>query len=410
MSTTSGTEAQMVASGPQMQSASTGNRRARRSWPVALIAFLAIAGILVSGILRRVRARAVVTAETAAMAVPLVNVVSPQRTAPSHELLLPGNVEPYMTAPIYARTSGYVKMWYVDIGARVKKGQLLAEIDTPEVDQQLQQSRGNLATAQANLRLAEITKNRYQDLLKTNAVSQQDVDNAAGTYNANNSIVQANQANVKQLETLQSFEKIYAPFDGIVTVRNVDVGDLINSGSAPGTRTDLFHIAQPGKLRVYVYVPQEYSQAATPGLTAELTLDEFPGRRFQGKLVRTANAINNATRTLQAEVDVDNPTGKLLSGSYAEVHLKLPVLASTHLLPVDTLLFRSEGLEVAVVKDSKVVLTQVTPGHDFGDQIEILSGLNGDESVIENPPDSVLAGQQVQIAKAAPTSGAGGGQ
>jgi len=410
MSTTSGTEAQMVASGPQMQSASTGNRRARRSWPVALIAFLVIAGILVSGILRRVRARAVVTAETAAMAVPLVNVVSPQRTAPSHELLLPGNVEPYMTAPIYARTSGYVKMWYVDIGARVKKGQLLAEIDTPEVDQQLQQSRGNLATAQANLRLAEITKNRYQDLLKTNAVSQQDVDNAAGTYNANNSIVQANQANVKQLETLQSFEKIYAPFDGIVTVRNVDVGDLINSGSAPGTRTDLFHIAQPGKLRVYVYVPQEYSQAATPGLTAELTLDEFPGRRFQGKLVRTANAINNATRTLQAEVDVDNPTGKLLSGSYAEVHLKLPVLASTHLLPVDTLLFRSEGLEVAVVKDSKVVLTQVTPGHDFGDQIEILSGLNGDESVIENPPDSVLAGQQVQIAKAAPTSGAGGGQ
>ena len=410
MSTTSGTEAQMVASGPQMQSASTGNRRARRSWPVALIAFLAIAGILVSGILRRVRARAVVTAETAAMAVPLVNVVSPQRTAPSHELLLPGNVEPYMTAPIYARTSGYVKMWYVDIGARVKKGQLLAEIDTPEVDQQLQQSRGNLATAQANLRLAEITKNRYQDLLKTNAVSQQDVDNAAGTYNANNSIVQANQANVKQLETLQSFEKIYAPFDGIVTVRNVDVGDLINSGSAPGTRTDLFHIAQPGKLRVYVYVPQEYSQAATPGLTAELTLDEFPGRRFQGKLVRTANAINNATRTLQAEVDVDNPTGKLLSGSYAEVHLKLPVLASTHLLPVDTLLFRSEGLQVAVVKDSKVVLTQVTPGHDFGDQIEILSGLNGDESVIENPPDSVLAGQQVQIAKAAPTSGAGGGQ
>jgi len=394
----------------QIQSAFGGKHRTRRSWLVALIAFLAVAGILVSGILRRVRVRATVSAETAAMAVPLVNVVSPQRAAPSHELVLPGNVEPYMTAPIYSRTSGYVKKWYVDIGARVKKGQLLAEIDTPEVDQQLQQSRGNLATAEANLRLAEITKNRYQDLLKTNAVSQQDVDNAAGTYNANNSIVQANQANVKQLETLQSFEKIYAPFDGIVTVRNVDVGDLINSGSAPGTRTDLFHIAQPGKLRVYVYVPQEYSQAATPGLTAELTLDEFPGRRFQGKLVRTANAINNATRTLQAEVDVDNPTGKLLSGSYAEVHLKLPGLASTHLLPVDTLLFRSEGLQVAVVKDSKVVLTQVTPGHDFGDQIEILSGLNGDESVIQNPPDSVLAGQQVQTTKAAPPSGAGGGQ
>jgi len=403
-------ETEVVANATQMQSVSSGKHRAIRAWLVGVIAFLAAAGIVVSGILQRIHAHAAVSIETAAMAVPLVNVVSPQRTAPSHELVLPGNVEPYMTAPIYSRTSGYVKKWYVDIGARVKTGQLLAEIDTPEVDQQLQQSRSNLATAEANLRLAEITKNRYQELLKTNAVSQQDADNAVGTYNANNSIVQANQANVKQLETLQSFEKIYAPFDGIVTVRNVDVGDLINSGSAPGTKTDLFHIAQPGKLRVYVYVPQEYSQEAAPGLTAELTLAEFPGRRFPGKLVRTANAINNATRTLQVEVDVDNPTGKLLSGSYAEVHLKLPGLASSLLLPVDTLLFRSEGLQVAVVKDGKVLLTQVTPGHDFGNQIEILSGLSGNESVIQNPPDSVLSGQQVQIAKAASPSGTGGGQ
>ena len=401
---------QVVTKGPEIQTVLAGKHRARRAWLVGFIVFLVVAGIVVFGILQRVRAHAVVSTETAALAVPLVNVVSPQRTAPSHELVLPGNVEPYMTAPIYSRTSGYVNKWYVDIGARVKKGQLLAEIDTPEVDQQLQQSRSNLATAEANLRLAEITKNRYQDLLKTNAVSQQDADNAVGTYNANNSIVQANQANVKQLETLQSFEKIYAPFDGIVTVRNVDVGDLINSGSAPGTRTDLFHIAQPGKLRVYVYVPQEYSQAAAPGLTADLTLAEFPGRRFPGRLVRTANAINNTTRTLQVEVDVDNPTGKLLSGSYAEVHLKLPGLTSTYLLPVETLVFRSEGLQVAVVNNGRVVLTQVTPGHDFGDQIEILSGLNGNESVIQNPPDSVLAGQQVQIAKAASSSSAGGGQ
>src|SRR6202171_1470453 len=404
------TEAKVVVNGPPIQGASSGKHPARRGWLAALIAFLAVAGILVSGILRRVRARAAVTAETTAMAVPVVNVVSPQRTAPSHELVLPGNVEPYMTAPIYSRTSGYVKKWYLDIGARVKKGQLLAEIDTPEVDQQLQQSRSNLATAEANLKLAEITNNRYQGLLKTNAVAQQDADNAAGTFNANQTTVQAMQANVKQLETLQSFEKIYAPFDGIVTVLTVDVGDLINSGSAPGTKTDLFHVAQPEKFRVYVYVPEEYSQAATPGLAAELTLAEFPGRRFPGKLVRTANAITLATRTLQAEVDVDNPTGKLLSGSYAEVHLKLAGLASTHLLPVDTLLFRSEGLQVAVVKDGKVVLTQVTPGHDFGNQIEILSGLNGDESVIQNPPDSILTGQQVQIAKTASPSGGGRGQ
>ncbi|PYK95854.1 MAG: efflux transporter periplasmic adaptor subunit, partial [Verrucomicrobia bacterium] len=257
-----------------------------------------------SGILQRVRARAVVNTETAAMAVPTVIVVTPQAGAPSNELVLPGNVEPYIAAPIFARTNGYVKRWYVDIGARVRKGQLLAEIDTPEVDQQLQQSRSNLATAEANLKLAEITKTRYQGLLKTNAVSQQDADNATGTFNANQTTVEAMQANVKQLEAMQSFEKIYAPFDGIVTVRNVDVGDLINSGSAPGTKTDLFHIAQPGKLRVYVYVPQEYSQAATPGLTAELTLAEFPGKRFAGKLVRTANAISFATRTLQVEVDV----------------------------------------------------------------------------------------------------------
>ena len=408
------TETQVVGNAPQIQSAFNESHRARRGWLAAGIVLLAVAGILVSGIFRRVRAGAAVRAETAAMAVPVVNVVSPQSTAPSNELVLPGNVEPYMTAPIYSRTSGYLKKWYVDIGARVKKGQLLAEIDTPEVDQQLQQSRGNLATAEANLKLAEITNSRYQGLLKTNAVAQQDADNAAGTFNANQTTVQAMQANVKQLETLQSFEKIYAPFDGIVTVRNVDVGDLINSGSAPGTKTDLFHVAQPEKFRVYVYVPEEYSQAATPGLTAELTLAEFPERRFPGKLVRTANAINLATRTLQVEVDVDNPTGKLLSGSYAEVHLKLAGLASTHLLPVDTLLFRSEGLQVAVVKDGKVVLTQVTPGHDFGNQIEIVSGLKGDESIIQNPPDSVLTGQQVQIAKAAttnaPTSGAGGGQ
>jgi len=230
------TEAQVVANGPPNQSAFSGKHRARRGWLAAVIVFWQSQGFWLPAFFGAFGRAPAVTAETAAMAVPVVNVVSPQRTAPSHEIVLPGNVEPYMTAPIYSRTSGYVKKWYVDIGARVKKGQLLAEIDTPEVDQQLQQSRSNRATAEANLRLAEITKNRYQELLKTNAVSQQDVDNAAGTYNANSSIVQANQANVKQLETLQSFEKIYAPFDGIVTVRNVDVGDLINSGSAPGTR------------------------------------------------------------------------------------------------------------------------------------------------------------------------------
>jgi RND family efflux transporter MFP subunit len=358
-------------------------------------------GILANGILGRLRAGSTLRTETDNLAVPVVSVVTPQRSAPSQEIVLPGNVQPFITSPIFSRTNGYLKSWHFDIGARVKKGQLLAEIETPEVDQQLQQSRSNLNTAEANLRLAEITKNRYLDLLKSHAVSQQDVDNAVGTYNANRAIVEANQANVKQLEALQSFEKIYAPFDGIITARNTDIGDLINSGSNGSVKTDLFRIAQPGVLRVYVNVPEQYSQIATPGLTATLTLAEFPGKEFPGKLVRTASAINYATRTLLAEIDVDNPTGQLLSGSYAEVHFKVPGQVSTFIIPVDTLLFRSEGLRVAVVTGGKAELLQVTPGHDFGQTIEIVSGLKGNESVITSPPDSIVSGQQVQIAQPA---------
>src|ERR1700687_2665271 len=223
--------------------------RTRRRWLAAIVLLAVFGGVFAYGIVSRMREYATVNAETLAMALPAVSVVSPQRSAPSQEIVLPGNVQPYIPASIYSRTQWYLKAWYNDIGARVKKGQLLAEIETPEGDQQLQQSRSNLATAEANLRLAEITNTRYQGLLKTNAVAQQDADNAAGTFNANQATVQAMQANVKQLESLQSFEKIYAPFDGIVTVRNVDVGDLINSGSAPGTKTDLFHVAQPEKFR-----------------------------------------------------------------------------------------------------------------------------------------------------------------
>jgi len=334
------------------------------------------------------------------VALTAVSVVSPKQTAPAEEIILPGNVQPFITSPIYARTNGYLRKWYADIGAHVKQGQLLAVIETPEVDQQLEQSLSNLNTAKANLALAEITKNRYQGLLKSNAVAQQDADNAVGTYNANKAIVEANQANVKQLQALQSFEKIYAPFDGVVTARNTDIGDLINSGSSGGVKTDLFHIAQPGTLRVYVNVPEEYSQGIKVGMTASLSLAEFPGRSFQGKLVRTAEAINMTTRTLLIEIDVDNPTGSLLTGSYAEVHMKVPSQASTLLLPVNALLFRSEGLRVGIVKDGKVVLSAVTPGHDFGNQIEIVSGLKPDDQVIINPPDSLVNGQQVQIVQA----------
>jgi RND family efflux transporter MFP subunit len=381
-------------------------RRPRRGWLTALVIVASVVGLLVSGILQRVHTSAALRTETADMAVPTISVVSPQRAAPSQEIVLPGNVQPYVTAPIFSRTNGYLQAWYFDIGAHVKKGQLLAVISTPEVDQQLGQSRSNLSTAEANLRLAEITKDRYEGLLKTHAVAQQDVDNAVGSYNANRSIVEADQANVKQLEALQSFEKIYAPFDGIITARNTDVGALVDSGSGGGVKTDLFHLSQVDRLRVYVNVPEQYSQATTSGLTAELTLSEFPGSTFTGKLVRTAEAINFETRTLLAEVDVTNPTGKLLSGSYAEVHFKVPGTISTYIVPVDTLLFRKEGLRVATVKDRKAQLLPVTPGRDFGDTIEIISGLQGNESVIVSPPDSVVNGEKVQIAQAITAGGA----
>jgi RND family efflux transporter MFP subunit len=380
--------------------------RSRRGGLIALAIFLAFAALLVSGILERVHTSAALRTETAQMAVPSVAVVSPQRSAPSQEIVLPGNVQPYVTAPIFSRTNGYLQAWYLDIGAHVKKGQLLAVIATPEVDQQLGQSRSNLSTAEANLRLAEITKNRYEDLLKTHAVAQQDADNAIGTFNANKSIVEADQANVKQLETLQSFEKIYAPFEGIITARNTDVGALVDSGSSAGVKTDLFHLSQVDRLRVYVNVPEEYSQATISGLTAELTLAEFPGTTFSGKLVRTSQAINYETRTLLAEIDVVNPTGKLLSGSYAEVHFKVPGKLSTYILPTETLLFRKEGLRVAVVKDNKAQLLPVTPGRDFGDTIEIISGLQGNESVIVSPPDSVVNGEKVQVAQSTTAGGA----
>jgi RND family efflux transporter MFP subunit len=394
-------EAEARIHGEPVPSVDAGVRTAgHRRWLILAIALIVTAALLATGIRSRLRAGKTLRTETSQVGITPVSVVSPKQTASAQEIILPGNIEPYINSPIYARTNGYLKQWFTDIGTHVKKGQLLAVIETPEVDQQLEQSLSNLNTAKANLALSEITKNRYEGLLKTNAVSQQDADNAVGSYNANQAIVEASQANVKQLQALQSFEKIYAPFDGVVTARNTDIGALINSGSSGGVTTDLFHIAQPGTLRVYVNVPEDYSQGVKVGMTADLSLAEFPGRQFRGKLVRTAEAINVTTRTLLIEIDVDNPSGTLFTGSYAEVHLKVPTQASTYLLPVNTLLFRSEGLQVSIVKNGKVALTAVTPGHDFGDQIEIVAGLHANDQVIVNPPDSIISGEQVQIVQA----------
>ena len=381
--------------GPESQA------RPRRPWIAALVVFAIVVAIVIAGILPRVKARTALRKETAEMAVATVSVVQPKRSEPTQELVLPANVQAFSDSPIYARTNGYLKRWYVDIGAHVKRGQLLAEIETPEVDQQLRQSRADLATAEANLGLSKITADRYADLLKTDSVSKQEADNAAGDYAAKKAIVDSSKANVDRLQQMQSFEKIYAPFDGVITARNTDIGALIDSGSAGGGRTELFHMAQPDKLRVYVNVPEAYSQAAKPGLIADLTLAEFPGRRFQGKLVRTANAIDQTTRTLLVEIDVDNPTGTLFSGAYAEVHFKLPAATSAFILPVNTLLFRAEGLRVATVADGQhAELKPITIGHDFGNEVEVVSGLSGNESIVVNPPDSLVSGQQIRIAPA----------
>jgi len=382
--------------------------RGRRSGgPIlAVIIVLAIAAAaVVWGITSRSRALAALSRETRDMSVPTVSITHPEKGAAQEDLSLPGNIQPYTDAAIFARTTGYLKARHADIGSRVKAGQLLAEIDTPEIDQQLLQARADLATAQANTRLALTTAQRYRDLIKSESVSQQDLDNANGNYEAKRAAEQSAAANVKRLEQLQSFKKIYAPFDGVVTARNTDIGALI--GGSQANAKELFHIASTGRLRVYVNVPQIYSRAVQPGLDAEVELKEVPGKRFKGTLTRTAQSIDPATRTLLCEVDLPNPAGELLPGSYGEVHLKLPAQVSTFRLPVNTLIFRAEGVRVALVNDRRVAFAPVTLGRDFGSSVEIVSGLNGGEAVVVNPPDSLTSGQVVRLA---PETGGRGAQ
>jgi len=369
-----------------------------------LFVVVVVAFIVIWGISSRKQANAQLAQETQDLAIPSVSVVRPKPGAPQQEIVLPGDMQPFTDALIFARTSGYLKSWSVDMGAKVRAGQLLAEIDSPEVDQQLQQARADLATAEANLRLAEVTAARYQDLLKTDSVAQQDVDNARGNLDARRTTVESERSNVKRLEDLQSFEKVYAPFDGVITARNTDIGALIDPGSSGGTTRELFHIAAINRLRVYVNVPQIDSPEIRPGLRADLVLTEFPGRRFEGSIVRSSGAIDNNTRTLLTEVDVDNSSGLLKPGGYVEVHLKLPSPVNTFTLPVNTTIFKSAGLQVATVKNGKIVLLPITPGRDFGTEIEVVAGLKGDESVVLNPPDFLTDGTAVRLAEPPPAA------
>lgn len=378
----------------------TEGSRQSRWWPILLLAVAAaLVLVVVRGIMVRANAETRLAAATAQSAVPVVRTVHPRAGTASEELVLPGNMEAFTDTPIYARTDGYLRRWYFDIGAHVHTGQLLAEIETPELDQQLAQAQADLATAQANANNARMNADRYSELIKKNAVSRQDTDTYVNQAAATSAAVSSAQANVRRLREMQSYERVYAPFDGVITARNVDPGDLISAGSNGGAR-ELFHLEAINKLRVYVQVPQANSRAATAGTAADLVVPELPGQHFMATVARTSNAMDPASRTLRVEVDVDNPRGILIPGALVSVHLKLPAPAYSLVVPVNALLFRSEGMSAAVVQNGRIAIVPVTIGRDFGDSLEVTSGLNADDQIVVNPPDSIAAGQKVQLAAA----------
>jgi RND family efflux transporter MFP subunit len=348
--------------------------------------------------------------ETEKMAVPSVQVIHPTVAPGQEDLVLPSTTQAYVESPIYARTSGYLQRWYHDIGTRVKKGELLADIDTPEVDQQLSQARADLGTSKANEDLSKITATRFQELIKTDGVSKQEVDNAVGDFAAKKATTASSEANVRRLEELESFKHIYAPFSGVITQRNIDTGNLINAGNG-GAGQALFNLAQTDPIRAYVRVPEVYAPSVRAGLTASLELVQYPGRSFEGKVVRTADAIDLASRTLNTEVDVPNKTGELLPGGYAQVHLGLKVTGEHLVVPVNALLFRAEGLRVVVVDDNhKTHLQALSIGRDYGTTLEVLQGLKSTDWIVLNPADSLEENMQVNVKQAKASQQAGGAQ
>jgi RND family efflux transporter MFP subunit len=369
---------------------------------LVLLVFVALGA---AGVLRRMRDNGVLADTTTAQAPPTVVALEPQQAAPSDSFVLPGNVTAYTDSPIYARTSGYLTHWYFDIGARVKQGALLAEIATPELDQQLVQAEADLNAAEANANNARIQADRYTGLVKSDAVSHQDTDTFVNQANATAASVRSAQANVQRLKELQSFEKIYAPFDGVVTARNVDTGQLIDTG----TTRELFHLQALGTLRVYANLPQIYSQSVKRGDKIDMTFAEYAGRTFQGTLVRTADAIDPASRTLLVEIDVDNRSGQLLPGALAQVHFKTPRLAPTFVVPVSALIFRRDGLRISTVVSGSVAhIVPVVIGEDDGATAQIVTGLNAGDLVIQNPPDSIIEGEKVTVVSSGQQNGPAG--
>ena len=375
---------------------------------LALTVVLVVAAVVaVAELIPRLRAEKTLKARTIDLALADVIVDKPKVGEPSQEIVLPGNMFAYVDSPIYARTDGYLDKWYFDIGARVRKGQLLATIASPEVDQQLAQAKADLATVEANAGYAKQQAARYTDLLASNAVAKQDTENFVTQAASTNTQVKSAQANVQRLEQLTGFESVYAPFDGIVTARGVDTGTLINAGSGTSGAREMFHMDDEHIMRVYVNVPQIDSPSCTPGTPADLALEEYPGRRFHGKVVRTARAIDPTSRTLLVEVDVPNRDGSLVPGAYTEVHFQLNVVRETLILPVSTLLFRQEGLRVVTVihgKDGDTArLVPITIGQDDGRVVQVIEGLQPNDEVVQSPPDSIVDGERVRVV--APSNG-----
>jgi RND family efflux transporter MFP subunit len=360
-----------------------------------LIAILALLLTLEDSHARSV-ATATLAQETRKAAVLSVDVVHPSVGAAATEVILPASVQGFIDSPVYARTSGYLLHWYADIGTHVRKGELLAEIQTPELDQQVQQAQSDLATAQANYQLADITAQRWQNLLKKNAVSQQETDQATSDLNARRAAVSAQSANFRRLQQLQGFEKIYAPFDGVITARNTDIGDLIQAGENT-TPLEMFHLSAINRLRVFVPVPEVYQSVLKSIKTVSISSDAYPSDRFTGAITRNSNAIDPLSRTLRVEVDIDNPKALLLPGAYVFVHLPLPADFQSLTIPSNALLFRREGLRVGVVRDRHVQLVPISIGHDYGEIVEVTAGLSRADQVVLNPSDSLVSGTRVEI-------------
>jgi RND family efflux transporter MFP subunit len=372
---------------------------------IGVIVVIVAVILAIWGIASRIHTLSELRKSTAQNAVLTVVTAKPQLSDAGNELVLPGIVQAYIESPIYARTNGYLRVWYKDIGARVRKGDLLAEIDTPEVDRELGQARADLDTANANFALSKITNDRWQDLLKTQAVSKQDADNRAGDAAAKAAMVESARQNVQRLSDLESFKRVLAPFDGVVTARNTDVGYLINAGQAPNT--ELFRVADIRRLRIYAQVPEAYAAATETGLKAQLHFTERPGKTYDADTVRTSNALDPTARTLQVELQLDNHESQIFPGAYTEIHFRLPSSTDTLRLPANTILFRADGLQVAVVQNEDTIkIKKVVQGRDFGKTVEILTGLDPSDAVVVNPPDSINDGMHVRIAPPPPKNAA----